>query len=160
MRYVFVSSSPLNTERFGRLLGGLLRPGDVVCLEGELGAGKTLLTRGIALGMGIEHPVSSPTYTLINEYPGNIPLYHFDAYRLESADDLYDIGGDDLLYGQGVSVIEWASRVEDALPAERLWIRISISSGHASGRLIELTAVGDRYNSIVEGVISDEGIGY
>jgi tRNA threonylcarbamoyladenosine biosynthesis protein TsaE len=159
MRYVFVSSSPEDTENFGRALGELLMPGDVICLEGELGAGKTLLTRGIAAGMGIDHPVYSPTFTLINEYPGDIPMYHFDAYRLEGAEDLYDIGGDDLLYGHGVSVIEWASRVEDALPADRLWVRISPVSGSVSKRLIELIAEGDRYNSIVEGVMRGEDTG-
>ncbi|HOO12303.1 MAG TPA: tRNA (adenosine(37)-N6)-threonylcarbamoyltransferase complex ATPase subunit type 1 TsaE [Bacillota bacterium] len=106
MRYSFVSKSPEDTLEFGVRLGKQLGPGDVVCLEGELGAGKTVLTVGIAKGLGIKTGVTSPTFTIINEYPGEIPLYHIDLYRLEDGDEFYYMGGEDLMYGQGVSVIE------------------------------------------------------
>lgn len=159
MKYTYVSFSSEDTLELGIRMGKLLLPGDVVCLGGTLGAGKTLLTKGIALGMGIKHPVTSPTYTLINQYPGKVPLYHFDVYRLEDSDELYQIGGEELLYDDGVSVIEWASRVDDILPEERLWIEISSSPEESNKRFIEITAVGDRYNRILKGVEEHEDTG-
>jgi len=159
MKHVFTSSSPSETFEFGVTVGRLLKPGDVICLEGELGAGKTLLTKGIARGMEIGYPVSSPTFTLINEYPGKVPMYHFDLYRLDGEEGLYDTGGEELLYGSGVSVIEWASKLKGLLPPERLWIRISPVPGDADKRLIEVEAEGDRYEQLVKGVIADEGTG-
>jgi tRNA threonylcarbamoyladenosine biosynthesis protein TsaE len=159
MKYVFVSPSPKDTLEFGIRLGRLLKSGDIVCLEGELGAGKTLLTRGIAKGMGIDYPVSSPTYTLINEYSGPVPLYHFDLYRLDDEDELYYIGGEELLFDAGVSVIEWAPRMKEFLPEERLWIKISRVQGEDSKRLIEVTAEGKKYGRVVEGVMKNEGTG-
>lgn len=158
-KHVFISSSPSETFEFGVTLGRLLKPGDIICLEGELGAGKTLLAKGIARGMGIDYPVSSPTFTLINEYPGKVPMYHFDLYRLEGGEELYDIGGEELLYGSGVSVIEWASKLKDLLPSERLWIRVSSVPGDVDKRLIETETDGDRYEQLVKGVIAYEGTG-
>ncbi len=160
MKYVYASYSPADTLELGILLGRLLQPGDIVCLDGELGAGKTALVRGIAMGMEIEHSVTSPTYTLIHQYPGKIPLYHFDVYRLENGGGLYDIGGEELLYDGGVSVIEWASRVKDILPDERLWVDISLCPGEDSKRLIEITATGERYMSILEGIRKHEDTGH
>lgn len=159
MKYTFLSLSSEETLELGKRLGKMLNPGDIVCLEGELGAGKTLLTKGIAAGMGIERPITSPTFTLINQYPGKVPLYHFDVYRLEGSEELYEVGGEELLYGDGVSVIEWASRVEDILPRERLWIRISHVPGREFQRLIEITAVGERYQKVLKGVKGDENTG-
>jgi len=159
MKYVFVSSSSEDTMELGIRLGKLLQPGDIVCLDGELGAGKTLLTKGIARGMGVKHPVTSPTYTLINQYSGEVPLYHFDVYRLEESDELYRIGGEELLYDEGVSVIEWASRVEDILPEERLWIKIFLIPGKDKERLIEIFTTGDRYQSILKGAEKHEDTG-
>ena len=159
MKYSFVSTGPGDTLEFGIRLGRFLQPGDIICLEGELGAGKTVLTQGIARGMGIDCYITSPTYTLINEYPGTVPLYHFDLYRLEDGDELYHIGGEDLLYGQGVSVIEWAPRAEDLLPEDCIRIRLVRLAESESARLIELTA-GEKYRALVEGVGKSESTGY
>jgi len=159
MKYSFVSKSPEDTLEFGIRLGKHLGPGDVVCLEGELGAGKTVLTGGIAEGLGIKTGVTSPTYTIINEYPGEIPLYHIDLYRLEDGDEFYDIGGEDLLYGQGVSVIEWASRAEGILPEDCLWIRLRRLDESEDFRLIELT-VTEKHRDLLERVSKSENTGY
>ncbi len=159
MKYSFVSKSPKDTLEFGIRLGRLLKPGDIVCLEGQLGAGKTVLTRGIARALGIEDNVSSPTYTLINEYAGSMPLYHFDLYRLEDGEELLYIGGEDLLYGQGISVIEWASRAEDLLPPDCLWIRLITLDETESSRLIEL-AVSGKHSDLLDRVRKGENTGY
>lgn len=110
------TNSPTETEALGSALAAKLRPGQVVAFRGTLGAGKTALTRGIARGLGIADPVTSPTYTIVNEYlGGRLPLFHFDMYRLRSADDLFDIGWDDYLERGGVCVVEWSENVADAL---------------------------------------------
>ena len=104
------------TQALGEKLAKALRPGDVIAYFGDLGAGKTALTRGIARGLGIEDPVTSPTYTIVNEYlSGRIPLFHFDMYRLSSSDELFDIGWEDYLSRGGVCAVEWSENVEDAL---------------------------------------------
>lgn len=125
----------------GRALGERLQPGDVVCLRGELGAGKTTLTQGIAEGMGVQDPVASPTFALAHEHPGTVPLFHLDAYRLDSAEELWDLGFDDYLRAGGVVVIEWGDRVSEALPDERLTLLLQ----HAGdARLVSLLPHGDR----------------
>ena len=100
-------NSPAETHRLGRLLGQLTKPGDVICLYGELGAGKTHLTQGVAAGLAITARVTSPTFTLINEYQGRCFLYHMDAYRLSGPDDMADLGYEEYFYGDGVTVIEF-----------------------------------------------------
>ena len=111
-----ITHSPEETEQLGVRLAARLRAGDVIAFTGDLGAGKTALTRGIARGLGIEEPVTSPTYTVVNEYlSGRLPLFHFDMYRLHSADDLFDIGWEDYLERGGVCAVEWSENVEDAL---------------------------------------------
>jgi tRNA threonylcarbamoyladenosine biosynthesis protein TsaE len=120
----FTTYSPEQTELLGSRLAALLRPGDVVAYCGDLGAGKTAFTRGIAAGLGIPGPVTSPTYTIVNEYlTGRLPLFHFDMYRLSSADELFDIGWEDYLARGGVCAVEWSENVEDALENP---IRVSI----------------------------------
>ena len=121
----FVSNSAVQTERLGVRLGELLRPGDLICLAGELGAGKTCLARGISRGWGAVRSATSPTFTLINEYPralDDLPLFHLDCYRLQGPADALFIGLDDILDRAGVVMIEWPERIEPALPSERLWI--------------------------------------
>lgn len=104
------------TQLLGKKLAQRLRPGDVIAYYGDLGAGKTALTRGLAQGLGAEEPVTSPTYTIVNEYlSGRLPLFHFDMYRLSSADELFDIGWEDYLTRGGVCAVEWSENVEDAL---------------------------------------------
>jgi tRNA threonylcarbamoyladenosine biosynthesis protein TsaE len=127
----------------GRLLGGSLEPGDVVALWGELGAGKTFITRGIARGLGVpwEVPVTSPTYTFINEYDGRLHLYHLDLYRLTHPDDLETLPWREALFGTSVAVIEWPDRLGDYLPDERWDIRLTVTGDES--RAITLIAYGE-----------------
>ena len=114
----FITNSPVETEKVGESLAKVLLPGAVIAYRGDLGAGKTAFTRGLARGLGCTEQVTSPTYTIVNEYlSGKMPLFHFDMYRLHSADDLFDIGWDDYLDRQGVCAVEWSENVEDALEA-------------------------------------------
>ena len=120
-----ITHSPAETRALGARLARLLLPGDVLVLEGDLGAGKSEFTRGIARGLGIEGPVASPSFTILNVYDeGRIPLYHFDWYRLSGEDELYDMGLDEYLGGDGVAVVEWPSRCPEAVPEDHLLIRI------------------------------------
>ncbi|MBW2558320.1 MAG: tRNA (adenosine(37)-N6)-threonylcarbamoyltransferase complex ATPase subunit type 1 TsaE [Deltaproteobacteria bacterium] len=127
-----ISKSPGDTLDIGRIIGENLTGGDVVALTGELGAGKTCLTQGIAKGVGIPegYYVTSPTFTLINEYPGRVPLYHMDVYRLSGSSDLEDMGHKEYFYGDGVVVIEWAEKVDDIIPAEALFISLEYCNGN------------------------------
>lgn len=112
----FITRSPQETERLGAALAQYLLPGDVLAYTGDLGAGKTAFTRGLAAGLGITDRVTSPTYTVVNEYlSGRLPLFHFDMYRLHSADELFDIGWEDYLTRGGVCAVEWSENVEEAL---------------------------------------------
>ena len=112
----YYSESPQQTEQIGAALGRLLTPGIVIAYEGDLGAGKTAFTRGLAKGLGSNDPVTSPTYTIVNEYlGGRLPLFHFDMYRLRSAEDLRDIGWDDYLERGGICAVEWSENVREAL---------------------------------------------
>ena len=112
----YLTHGPEETEALGEKLAAMLQPGDVIAYYGDLGAGKTAFTRGLARGLGIDAPVTSPTYTIVNEYlQGRMPLFHFDMYRLETADDLFDIGWEDYLERGGVCAVEWSENVEEAL---------------------------------------------
>lgn len=112
----FITHSPEQTEQIGAALGRILTPGTVLAYEGDLGAGKTAFTRGLARGLGATDMVTSPTYTIVNEYlSGRLPLFHFDMYRLASADDLWDIGWDDYLDRGGVCAVEWSENVREAM---------------------------------------------
>ncbi len=147
----FVSHSTEQTIRLGARLGARLLAGDVVCLEGELGTGKTCLTKGIGQGMGIAEPITSPTFTLIAEHRpprSSLVLYHVDLYRLSTPlADALDFGLDDYLEGDGVCVIEWADRIRSALPEHRLWI--ALRHLDESKRGICMTASGPRYELLV-----------
>ncbi len=112
----FITNSPAQTEEVGKKLAEKLNPGTVIAYRGDLGAGKTAFTRGLARGLGILDPVTSPTYTIVNEYlGGRLPLFHFDMYRLGSADDLFDIGWDDYLERGGICAVEWSENVAEAM---------------------------------------------
>ena len=113
---IFLTNSPAETEAVGAALGKILTPGTVLAYRGDLGAGKTAFTRGLARGLGCKETVTSPTYTIVNEYlGGRLPLFHFDMYRLASSDDLWDIGWDDYLDRGGVCAVEWSENVADAM---------------------------------------------
>ena len=112
----YITNSPAETEAIGAALGKQLKPGTVIAYRGDLGAGKTAFTRGLARGLGSEEMVTSPTYTIVNEYlGGRLPLFHFDMYRLASSDDLWDIGWEDYLERGGVCAVEWSENVADAM---------------------------------------------
>ena len=135
----YLTNSPEETERLGTELAKQLRPGEVVAYYGDLGAGKTAFTRGLARGLGIPEPVTSPTYTIVNEYlSGRMPLFHFDMYRLSCADDLFDIGWEDYLERGGICAVEWSERVEEALESP---IRVTITRSGEDTRTI--TVEGD-----------------
>ena len=120
----YISHGVEETEDMGRRLGAVLRPGAVVAYRGDLGAGKTAFTRGLARGLGCTGRVTSPTFTVVNEYEGRLPLFHFDLYRLEGEDALYDVGWEDYLDRGGVCAVEWSERAEAALPRETVWVSI------------------------------------
>ena len=112
----FITNSPTETEALGAALAKVLQPGTIVAYRGDLGAGKTAFTRGMARGLGYAEPVTSPTYTIVNEYlGGRLPLFHFDMYRLSSSDDLWDIGWEDYLERGGICAVEWSENVDDAM---------------------------------------------
>ena len=134
----YLSHSPEETEQLGEQLGRTLRPGSVVAYRGDLGMGKTAFTRGLARGLGCTCRVTSPTFTIVNEYSGALPLFHFDMYRLDSEDDLFDIGWDDYLARGGVCAVEWSERVEDALPEDALWVSFARGDGE-NDRIITVT---------------------
>ena len=119
------SYSPEETFAIGKEIGEQLKPGDVYCLIGDLGVGKTVFTQGLAKGLGIEEPINSPTFTIIQEYhEGRIPLYHFDVYRIGDVSEMDELGYEEYFYGEGVCVVEWADLIEDLLPPETKLIRI------------------------------------
>ena len=144
MTYKIRTTSLEQTRDIAYKIGKWVSNGMILTLEGDLGAGKTTFTKGLAKGLGINRNVNSPTFNIIKEYQGRIPLYHMDVYRLESGGD--DIGLDDYLFGDGVCVIEWASRIEDLLPMERLDIKIFREGENQ--RCIELTPIGKNYETI------------
>ena len=132
--------SPEETDAVGRKLAAQLRPGDVLAYYGDLGAGKTAFTRGLAAGLGVTEPVTSPTYTIVNEYlSGRLPLFHFDMYRLGSADELFDIGWEDYLARGGICAVEWSENVEEALDGA---LRITITKDSADETVRTITIEG------------------
>ncbi len=144
-----ITSSPEQTWRIGELLGVRLNPGDTVCLYGDLGAGKTSISYGIALGLEVrEQYITSPTFTFVNEYEGRVPLYHIDLYRLKEAGELENIGFEEYVDSDGVTVIEWAERAEEELPDERLSVYLSYIDAHS--REIGFMAEGERYEKLLE----------
>lgn len=138
---IFVTNSPEETEALGMRLAAKLRPGTVIAYQGDLGAGKTAFTRGLARGLGADEPVTSPTYTIVNEYlTGRIPLFHFDMYRLRSADDLFDIGWEDYLDRGGVCAVEWSENVADALESP---VQVLIEKTGDTTRTVTITGGAD-----------------
>ena len=145
------SGSADETRQLGEALGALLAPGDLVLLEGDLGAGKTALTQGIGRGLGVAGTINSPTFTLLKEYEGRLPLYHFDLYRIEDPDELLTLGFEDYFTDDGVCVVEWADRGERADAGMRAdevwpasWLRIRLDKLSSDERLLRCTASGGR----------------
>mgnify|MGYP004652626085 FL=1 len=139
----YITHSPEDTEKLGAALAQRLKPGTIIAYTGDLGAGKTAFTRGLAKGLGYTQPVTSPTYTIVNEYlGGRLPLFHFDMYRLASSDDLWDIGWEDYLERGGVCAVEWSENVADAMENA---IRVDIAKLSDDTR--EITIEGENANA-------------
>lgn len=122
---IYETNGPEETYELGRRLGSQAVPGQVFCLDGDLGVGKTVFTQGFAAGLGISEPVSSPTFTIVQQYEeGRLPLYHFDVYRIGDVSEMDEIGYEDCFYGEGVCLIEWSSLIEELLPPDAVRVRI------------------------------------
>ena len=132
----FTTSSAEETISLGEKIGKLLKKGDIIAMQGTLAAGKTTITKGIAKALGITETITSPTFCLISEYQGTMPLYHMDVYRLDGTEDFINLGTDDMLYGDGVSIIEWSEKIMDELPSNTIVLKITPQDG--SKRLIEI----------------------
>ncbi len=147
---VFQTKSASETIRLGRNLGSLLLPGDIVALVGELGTGKTQFIKGLAAGVGVGKSlyISSPTFTLINEYAGKMPFYHIDLFRLKSEKEAEELGLEEYFQGQGITAIEWADKIPSLLPQEILWIHIRYTGEHT--RSFEIIGKGKRYEELLK----------
>ncbi len=146
-----MTNSAEETKALGKNIGKLLEPGAILLLYGALGAGKTVLTQGIALGLGVEDMVTSPTYTLLHLYQGRLPLYHFDIYRLESPDEVLDLGYEEFFYDEGVTVVEWPQRLGFLCPDEYVRIDIDVMDYDVQ-RKITITTVGKLYEKLERGL--------
>ena len=155
-KVVVKTKSSVETIRIGNSIGSRLLPGDVVALMGELGAGKTQFIKGMATGAGVGKPtyISSPSFTLINEYPGRIPFYHIDLFRLEREKEAEELGIEDYFQGEGITAIEWADKIPALLPKEMLLIRIAYTGKNI--RSIEIIAKGKRYLNLIDQIRSSE----
>lgn len=142
------------TISIGRKLGQRVSQGDIICINGELGTGKTHLTKGIAEGLGINEYITSPTFTIVNEYEGRIKLYHFDVYRVNDPDEIAAIGFDEYIFGDGVSVIEWSDYIKELIPIEHLSINIyNVPGMNCNSRRIDIHYNGERYKYAKEIVL-------
>jgi len=147
--FSIITSSPEQTWRIGEMLGSAAEAGETICLYGDLGSGKTNLAYGIARGLDVRDPyITSPTFTFVNEYRGRLPLYHIDLYRLNDPGELENIGFEEYIDSDGVTVIEWADKAEDELPPECLSIYLSTIDEHS--REIGFLAEGERYEKLLE----------
>lgn len=147
----YIVNSVEESIKLGEEIGKRVKPGDIICLTGDLGAGKTHITKGIARGLGITDNVTSPTFSLINEYNGRLKLYHFDVYRINDPLEIYSLGFDEYIFGDGVSVIEWANYIETLIPREH--IAIDVRKNYDLGenyRKIVIQYYGNRYNYVKE----------
>ncbi len=150
MEYIRHLKDERETFAFGKKIGDHIREKILICLNGDLGAGKTCFTKGIAEGLQIEEDITSPTFILVEEYVGRMGLYHFDVYRIEDPEELYFIGFDDYLSKDAVTIIEWASQIEEILPKERLEVEINYTEN--GERDIFLRAVGEAAEKVLESI--------
>jgi len=138
---LIISNSAEETEQFGHKLAQQLKPGDLLAFFGDLGSGKTTLIKGICKGLEVEADITSPTFTLIHEYSGRLPVYHFDFYRIANSHEVWELGGDEYFYGEGVCLIEWADKIQDLLPESRIEIHLinCFEEGLQNSREIKVT---------------------
>lgn len=152
MRCIDISNQK-ELEKIARKLGESVNSGDIICMSGDLGAGKTTFTQALAVGLGVKDYVTSPTFILINEYRGRIPLYHFDVYRIGDISEMEDLGYDEYFYGDGVCAIEWANLIKDILPQDYLWIEIKITG--MESRYVCFSGTNDYYDKIIEELLRE-----
>lgn len=152
-----ITHSEAETVALGRQLGALTAAGDVYLLSGELGAGKTCLIRGIAAGLGVAEHAFSPSFVLVREYHGRLPLFHMDLYRLSDLNEIADLGLEEYLYGDGVCAIEWADRATDMLPARCLSIDLAYECSAEDARVIRFAGTGTRYESLLTELAASAG---
>jgi len=157
-RIMIIKASNLqDTDKIGKIIGESLKSGTVICLEGDLGAGKTTLTQSIAKGLEIHDYVTSPTFTIIKEYNGRLNLFHMDAYRLDSEDEMYDLGYDEYINSDGVCIIEWASKIKGLIPKSAINITININYEN-NNRELDINGEGEQFNIIKEELQKYENI--
>jgi tRNA threonylcarbamoyladenosine biosynthesis protein TsaE len=148
MNLTIISKSPEETKKLGEDIGKLVRAGDLLAFYGELGAGKTCFIQGISQQLEVKDYVTSPSFTIINEYRGKIPIYHFDLFRLNNAEEILELGYKEYFYGEGLTVIEWAEKIEEFLPKEHLKIDIKFEDHYK--RTITFIPQGDRFEKILK----------
>lgn len=147
----FICQNIEDTFKIGKKIGELCNPSDIICLNGDLGTGKTHLTKGIAKGLGVNDNITSPTFNIVNEYDGRLKLYHFDVYRVNDPDEIAAIGFDEYIFDEGVSVIEWSNFIEELIPSEHIKINIEkIPGDDTNKRKIIINYTGKRYDYIKE----------
>lgn len=146
-----------DTEKVGRIIARCLEAGTVLCLDGDLGVGKTAITQFIAREFGVEDYITSPTFTIIKEYEGRLPFYHMDVYRIDSEDDMYDLGYEEYIYSGGVTIIEWSNKIESILPDER--INIEIQRLNDTSRIMIIDGSGRVFEKIAEELKNYESTG-
>jgi tRNA threonylcarbamoyladenosine biosynthesis protein TsaE len=153
------SYSEEQTYRLGKLVGRNVNPGDIILLFGDMGSGKTVFSKGIAHGADVSGTVTSPTYTIMNTYIGRIPIFHFDIYRLNEPEELYDLDYEEYFFGRGVSIVEWPERLDYLLPEEYFKVTLC-KMQEENGRKIVFEAVGNRYTSLERVLLNYESVGY
>ena len=144
----FFTSSPEETILLGEKIGSKLKCGDVIALQGTLAAGKTTITKGIARSLGVDDTITSPTFCIISEYEGKIPLYHLDVYRLEGADDFINLGADDLIYGNGVCLIDWSEKIMNELPSSTIILRLETVENEENSNKRKITLENWNYGDL------------
>ena len=148
--YILKSNSTNETKQFAKSLASKFNKGDVIILSGDLGSGKTKFTEGFLSYFGLENEISSPTFTIVNEYlKDDINIYHFDVYRLEDIDEFFAIGGDEY-FDKGICIIEWGELIQDALPKDYIKIKISKDENNENLRILEIYSVGKKYDSLID----------
>ncbi len=148
MNLTIITKSPEETKNLGKEVSKLTKPGDLLAFYGELGAGKTCFIQGISQGLKVKDYVTSPSFTIMNEYQGKIPIYHFDLFRLDNDEDILELGYEEYFYGEGLTVIEWAEKIEQLLPKEHLKVDIKFKDRYQ--RTISFISQGDRFNKFLE----------
>jgi tRNA threonylcarbamoyladenosine biosynthesis protein TsaE len=152
-----ISNSNEETKEISRCLAKELKAGDVICLSGDLGAGKTVFTQGLAQGLGVKNKVTSPTFTIIHEYQGRLPLFHLDLYRLNSEAEIEKLGLDEYFFSSGISVVEWGEKAKKFLPTDYLSIEIFCSKSNQKRRLLKFQSKGKRGAELLKAILSYHG---